>query len=403
MATQWDQVMSDEPSSIDERRCAVFVAIRGFALAKSRLHIMKKLQQAGWRVIAAGNADEHVDRLTNAGIEFEEVKVHRGHLSPLRELATYHRLKQLYRKYQPDLIHHFQAKPVIIGCAAARVSPRSVVLNTITGLGHAFVAGGFTKWLATAGYRAVLGRATKTIFQNPDDRQVFRELGLVEEVATALIISSGVNLDQFQPAPIDDTQTPRVLMVARLLWEKGVGEFVEAARRCRQTMPHVRFELAGEFADGHPNAVPRSQVESWVDEGVIDYLGYVRDVPQLLSRSTVVVLPSYREGVPRVLLEAAACGRPVITADAPGCREAVEDQSTGYLVPVKDAASLAAATQKLVSNLELCQQMGVAGRCRVETQFDEQIIANRYLDLYRQVGLAACCQEQEVPRDAKVA
>ncbi|MGI9429919.1 MAG: glycosyltransferase family 4 protein [Bythopirellula sp.] len=348
---------------------------------------MSRLQCLGWKVIAAGNADEHVSTLADAGIPFEEVTIDRSGLAPTKQVSAYRQLRRLYRRHQPDLIHHFQAKPVILGCAAAKSYSQAKVVNTITGLGHAFVAGGFKRWLASAGYRAVLGRAAKTIFQNPDDQRLFIDQRLVHAESSHLIVGSGVNVDQFRPSVIEADKPQKVLMVARLLWEKGVNEFVAAARRIRQTMPHVRFQLTGEFAEEHPNGVPREFVGRCVEEGLIEYLGYSNNVPALLGESTVVVLPSYyREGVPRVLLEAAACGRPVVTADTPGCRESVEHEVTGFLVPPRDATALADQTQRLLGDVELCRRMGSAGRLRVERQFDERIIAEQYLELYRQIG-----------------
>ena len=384
--------------------CALFVAIRGFALARSRLQIMSRLQSLGWKVIAAGNADEHVSALSDAGIPFEEVEIDRSGFAPTKQLATYRQLVRLYRRHQPELIHHFQAKTVILGCAAAKSYSQAKVVNTITGLGHAFVSRGFKRWLACTAYRAVLGRASKTIFQNPDDQRQFIEQRLVRPESSHLIVGSGVNIEQFQPTAIDASRPQRVLMVARLLWDKGVREFVAAARHIRQSMPHVQFQLLGEFAEEHPNAVPRKFVESCVEKGWIDYLGYSTNVPGLLRASTVVVLPSfYREGVPRVLLEAAACGRPVITADTPGCRESVEHKVTGVLVPPRDATTLAGEIERLLGDVELCRRMGRAGRMRIERLFDERIIAGQYLELYRQIGFDLPHQELEAYSDARVA
>jgi glycosyltransferase involved in cell wall biosynthesis len=172
-----------------------------------------------------------------------------------------------------------------------------------------------------------------------------------------------------------------------LLWEKGVAEFVEAARICRDELPNVRFQLAGEVDQEHPSRIDRAQVDQWVAEGLIEYSGYVRDMRELYAQTTVVVLPSYREGVPRVLLEASACGIPIVTCDTPGCRVAIKDQRTGLMVPPKDPKSLAGAILKLLSNAELRSRMGQAGRQFVEEHFDQRVIADRHLELYRQIGI----------------
>ena len=381
----------------------MFVAIRGFALAKSRLRIMKGLLDSGWRVVAAGNADEHVQILTDAGVVFEPIEIDAGSLSPIKAMGSYRQLTALYSKYEPDLIHHFQAKPVILGCAAARRQAGAKVFNTITGLGHAFVAGGPKQWIASASYRSVLKYGTKTIFQNPDDQTLFIRQGLLDSTKSELIISSGVDVDKFQPSRISESTEKRILLVGRLLWDKGVEEFVEAARICREKVPEIRFQIAGELAEGHPNGVPLQELERWTNEGVVDYLGFVRDVPALLSQTNAVVLPSYREGVPRILLEAAASARPVITTDSPGCKEAVVDGTTGLLVPIRDSVALADAVLKLASDFDLSRQMGLAGRHRVEQLFDERSITSQYLNLYRREGFEIGTTEWETKQNVKVA
>lgn len=384
-------------------RCAMFVAIRGFALAKSRLRIMKGLLDNGWQVIAVGNADEHVHTLTDAGIVFEPIDIEAGSLSPIKAMGSYRRLVSLYSRYKPDVVHHFQAKPVILGCAAARQIGGAKVFNTITGLGHAFVAGGPKRWLASASYRVALRRATKTVFQNPDDRALFLNQGLLQPEDSELIVGSGVNIEEFQPSKLCGTAPTRVLLVGRLLWEKGLREFIEAAYICSKKAPGTRFQIAGELAEDHPSGVPRHELDRWVDNGVIEYLGYVRDMPRLLAQASIVVLPSYREGVPRVLLEAAACARPVITTDSAGCKETVVDGTTGLLVPVRDSGALAEAVLKLTRDIDLSRQLGLAGRNRAEQLFDERSIASQYLDLYRREGLEIGTTEWEAKQDVKVA
>lgn len=368
--------------------CALFVAIRSFALANTRLPLMNRLQELGWRVIAAGNADQYVSRLTDVGIEFEEVTFNRSGLAPWQDTAALIRLTHLYRRLKPTLIHHCQSKPVILGGLAARLCPTATVVNSITGLGHAFIAGGPLKSLASTGYRTSLGRAARTIFENPDDQKLFLDEGLVSHETSRLMVFSGIDVERFHPVIRDDDDSLVVTMPTRMLWEKGVGEFVEAARLCRLTLPNVRFQLAGEIDEVHPSRIPREQVNRWVAEGSIEYLGYVRDMRELYAQATVVALPSYREGVPRVLLEASACGIPIVTCDTPGCREAIEDRATGLMVPPRDAQSLADAMLKLLSDVDLRRRMGQAGRRLVEKNFDQQIIADRHCELYREAGIA---------------
>jgi glycosyltransferase involved in cell wall biosynthesis len=348
---------------------------------------MNRLVALGWRVVAVGNADQYVSRLTDAGIEFEEVTFNRSGLAPRQDSAALLRLTRLYRRLKPDLIHHCQGKPVILGCAAARLCPSAKVVNTITGLGHAFIAGGPLRRLACSGYRHTLGRAARTIFENIDDLQLFVNERLVSKDTTQLMVFSGIDVERFRPTHCQHTDPYVVSMPARLLWEKGVAEFVEAARICRDELPNVRFQLAGEVDQEHPSRIDRAQVDQWVAEGLIEYSGYVHDMRELYAQTTVVVLPSYREGVPRVLLEASACGIPIVTCDTPGCRVAIKDQRTGLMVPPKDPKSLAGAILKLLSNAELRSRMGQAGRQFVEEHFDQRVIADRHLELYRQIGI----------------
>ena len=377
--------VSQRPSS---RPCAVFVAMQGIALAKSRLPIMRELVSRGWRVVAAANSDEFVPSLEEDGIEFNKILFHSGGLTPWRDARAFLQLTDLYRRLNPTLIHHFQVRPIIFGCAAARACPRAKVVNTITGLGHAYTAGAFIRRLASAGYRLTLSRADRTIFQNPDDRQLFLDQKLVTERTSSLIVSSGIDLEHFRPMPRDGGEPLRVLMPARLLWAKGVREFVETAKQSRPQWPHVQFQLAGPVVADHPNGVPPTLIEQWVADGAIDHLGFVRNMKDLYHSAAIVVLPSYyREGVPRVLLEAAACGVPVITCDAAGCREAVENSVTGLLVPPRNSIALTAAINLLLSNPVLRSQMGKAGRQRMERLFEQRVIVSKYLDVYRQIGV----------------
>jgi glycosyltransferase involved in cell wall biosynthesis len=368
--------------------CAVFVAIRGFALSNSRLLIMEQLLERGWRVLAVGKPDDHTDRLIDAGVEFHEVEFFRGGLGVRADLRAYRGLKRIYCEYQPDLIHHFQGKPIIFGCMAARACPKAAVINTVTGLGNFFIRGGFAERLAKTGYRYALRNARRTVFQNPDDRALFLDSRLLAPEAADLIVSSGVDVEKFHvPDRRTEPRPPRVLMLSRLLWEKGIGEFVEAARICKQSYPDVRFQLAGEIDSAHPSAVPSDQLDGWVEEGVIEYLGYLNDIESVLPEVSMAVLPSYREGVPRTLLEASACGIPTVATNVPGCRHAVADGETGLLVPPRDAESLAVAIGELLSDDTLRQHMGQAGRQMVEKQFDLRAISAKYLDLYRSAGL----------------
>jgi len=368
--------------------CVVFTAIRGFALASSRMRLIQHFLDCGWRVVAATAEDDYAHRLAEAGAVVEPVPFRRGGLAPVADARAIWRLLRVYRRYRPSLIHHFQAKPILFGNLVARMFPAARVVNTITGLGHAFVAGGLARHLAAAGYGLFLSRSEATIFQNPDDWQLSLDEDWLPADKAHVIVSSGVDLDSFRPRDVEPNGSARrVLMVGRLLWEKGVKEFVTAARQVKGQFPHVRFQLAGEWDPIHPDAVNRSWIESAVADGCIEFLGYLDDMPRQLRRSDLFVLPSYREGAPRVVLEAAASGLPVITTDVPGCRETVLDGETGFLIPPKDSEALAGALSRLLSDSTLRRQMGAAAREHAERKFDVHLITERYLSVYRDLGI----------------
>lgn len=375
--------------SYSEQKKVILVANRCYALTSSRLLLIEHFLSSGWKVIVASRDDEHANQLANAGATIEPVAFNRGGLAPLADLRAFFRLIQMYREHCPCLIHHFHVKPVIMGNFAARFVPKAKVVNNIEGLGYAFVEGGFTRSLAELGYRLFLSRSDMTIFLNPDDLVLFYQKRWVTEDKANLIISTGVNIDRFAPLKSQKRlENPRVLMASRLLWQKGIREFVEAARIVKAQQTNVQFQLAGEMEDVHPDAVSSMWLNRVVNQGTIEFLGYVTDMPGQLRRSSIFVLPSYyREGVPRVLLEAAACGIPVITTDVPGCRETVVDGETGFLVPPQDAVALSEALSKLLSDPSMRKRMGRQGRELVEEKFDKRVITEKYLDVYRDIGL----------------
>lgn len=364
------------------------MAIRCFGLARSRLSLIERFISSGWQVVVASVIDDYAAQLSASGAILEPVSFKRGGLSPLSDTEALLKLVRVYRKYQPRLIHHFHAKPIILGGLASYFVPGANVVNTITGLGHAFIQGGLAYHLSTAGYKLTLARGEITIFQNPDDLQLFVENRLVPVQKAKLIVSSGVDTKHFCPTTKAHSDTTRILMVARLLWQKGVKEFVEAAELVKDAYPNTCFQLAGEQDSVHPDAVDLAWIHTAVTRGTIQFLGYVDNMADQLRQSDLFVLPSsYREGVPRVLLEAAACGVPVVTTDTPGCREAVRDGVTGRLVPPQDSAQLAAAIIEILADKDLRIHMGQSGRKLIEDQFDIRAITEQYLTVYRNIGI----------------
>ncbi len=304
----------------------------------------------------------------------------RRSLNPLRELVLLNHIRRLYAEEHPDLVHHFTLKCVILGALAARLAGIPARVNAVTGLGYIFTSqNAKARWLrplVCLFLRLELnGPHSRLIVQNPDDQQKFIDLGLIRPELSRLIRGSGVNLQQFQPRIDPRRSGPlRVLLAARLLWDKGVGEYAEAARQLRGEGLPVELQLAGAPDPGNPASVSPDTLTDWQRQGLLTLLGHVDDMPALLAETDIAVLPSYREGVPRSLLEAAACGLPLVATDAPGCREIVQHEVNGLLVPIKDATALANALRRLCHEPETRQRMGQASRVKVLAEFDERIV-----------------------------
>jgi glycosyltransferase involved in cell wall biosynthesis len=364
----------------------VFAANRGYALTSSRESVIRRFLDAGWRVVLATADDDEAQYLAELGAVLEPVIFNRGGLAPRTDWRAWRRMRAIYHRWRPGLAHHFHAKPVMFGTLAARqvLGSAPAVVNTITGLGHAFVTGGLAARLAVLGYRAALPRSDVTIFQNRDDRQLFLDQGWVPEERAGLIAGSGINLDRFGYVDRADRQAaPVVIMVGRLLGQKGISEFAEIACRVRNRWPKARFLLAGEEDPVHPDAV----TSDWVrDQRGVEYLGRLEDVRPLLDEADILLFPSYREGVPRAVTEAAATGLPTVAFDVPGVREAVRDGDTGYLVPDRDVDALHARVVQLLEDEEQRLSLGRAARQLAEEAFDIRAIQEQYWNIYRELG-----------------
>ncbi|HEV2866168.1 MAG TPA: glycosyltransferase family 4 protein, partial [Allosphingosinicella sp.] len=319
------------------------------------------------------------------GVEHVPIAIDSLGVSPLRDLALFARYHKLLKQIRPDAFLGYTAKPNVWGSLAAQALGIPVV-NNISGLGTAFIEGGALRRIVSALYRAALRRSAAVFFQNPEDRELFLARRLVRPEQARLVPGSGIDLARFQAVPQPVGQPFTFLMMGRLLWQKGVGEYVEAARLVRREVPDARFRLLGFLDAPNRSAVPREDVERWQAEGLIDYLDETDDVRPHIAAADCVVLPSYREGLPRSLLEGAAMARPLIAADVPGCRHVVEDGVTGFLCTVRDSASLAHAMLRMI-RLEPAQRaaMGAAARSRVEREFGEERVVEPYLQLLDEI------------------
>jgi glycosyltransferase involved in cell wall biosynthesis len=352
-----------------------------------RLPVALALQARGHEVVVATAIERgRADEIRGHGLRFVELPMVRGQLAPRRDTATLRALLRLYRDERPDLIYHTTIKPILYGSLAARMSGIRTVINVIPGLGHVFSQTGgaarVRRWLVERGYSAAFaGAQTRAVFQNDHDRRLFVDRGIVGEPQTAVIKGSGVNLSQFAAAPPSDEDPPIVLMASRLLWDKGVGELVDAARELKRRELPCRVVIVG-IPDDNPNAVPAATLRAWEQDGLIEWWGLRDDMPRVLSRASVVALPSYYpEGVPRILLEAAAVARPVVTTDTPGCCDAVRPGITGLLVPPRQPGPLTEALAALLTDPGRRREMGARARMLAEAEFGEDRIASQTADL----------------------
>jgi len=354
------------------------------SLVNFRGYLLKAMRERGHQVIAcAGGSDAKVTQcLADMGIRYIALTLNRTGTNPLNDLRLIWQLLLIMRRERPEIVFAYTIKPVIYGMLAARLVGIKRRFALITGLGFTFIGDASLKQhllgkIAAILYRLALSKAATVFFQNNDDLALFHDRGILGKSArTVRVMGSGVDLEHFKPALLPESP-PVFLLIARLLTDKGIREYVDAARTVHQKRPEARFALLGPF-DENPAAIPREELEAWVKSGVIDYWGETDDVRPFIARCTIYVLPSYREGTPRSVLEAMAMGRPIVTTDAPGCRDTVENGVNGYLARVKDAESLAQMMLKCLAPEADLSKMGQASRQLAERLFDVNAV-NRVL------------------------
>ena len=370
----------------DPRPIACLSANTTWYVVNFRSRLIESLIDQGWRVVVLSPPDRHVERLAALGAEHVPLTLDNAGTNPLRELGTLWRIRDAMARIRPAVVLTFTPKINIYLSLVARTLGVPVIAN-ISGLGRAFVSGGWIEKVSRALYGVALRWPSTVFFQNEEDRAIFIKAGLVDAARTHRLPGSGVDVDRFSPRPKPHAGPFQFLLVARLLWDKGVGEFVEAARIVKARHPDVEFALAGFLDVDNPSAVPRSAVEDWEREGVIRFLGSFDDMVPVYAQADCVVLPSYyREGVPRSLLEAASMGKPVITTDSVGCRDTVEDGVTGWLVPPRNSCALGAQMLSLY-DLTDAERAGISAsaRSRVGLIFDERIVLKAYLNAMQSV------------------
>jgi glycosyltransferase involved in cell wall biosynthesis len=370
-------------------RKILFVGNHAGFFVSHRLPIACAASAAGYDVHVATPRSKHVPRLVASGLAWHELRLSRSGMNPFAELATLHRIYRLYRRLRPDLVDHVSSKPVLYGTVAARLARVPAVVNQISGLGHVFAAGASAgvRALVSAGYRVALRHPNMRIFvESRDHQRLFTtQQQWVRDSECRIGPVGGVDVDAYRPHP------PRVgevtvLLASRMLYTKGVVEFVNASRMVRALGLAVRFILVGEPDPDNRGSIPLAVLRRWHEQGLIEYRGRSENMPAVFAEADIVCLPTYYgEGVPKVLMEAGACALPVVTTDWPGCRDIVEDGVNGMLVPIRDAAALARAIARLAADRVLREAMGSRGRERVLAHYATDDAVAQTLEVYQEL------------------
>ena len=377
------------------RRRVALVTNTGWNMLRFRSGLIEHLVDEGCEVMAIADfSAADVEQIEALGAEAFAVPVEGSGTNPLRDLRYLLALARIYRSRRPEVVHHFSIKPVVYGSLAAKLCGVPRIVSSITGLGSGFFdeRSGLSLVVRTL-YRMALSGRTFAVFQNRDDLQALLDRGIVREDRTARIPGSGVDTSRLAPDPETPRDDATFIMVSRLLWTKGVGEFVEAARRVHERHPETRFLLFGgsreDYGSKNPDFVPRSWLEDLAREGIVDWRGFTppEEVEASMRRCSAVVHPSYYpEGIPRTLIEAASAGAPIVTTDMPGCREAAIPEVSGILCPARDPGALADAMARLIAEPDLRARMGAESRRLALANFDQKQVLERLLEVYDAVA-----------------
>lgn len=361
----------------------------GWSVLNNRGNLIRFLLKAGYKVAVLAPEDVHGAAIRALGVDLRPVAMSTRGTSPVRDARTMLAYARQLRAARAEAFLGFTIKPNVYGSLAARLLGIPVI-NNITGLGAVFARGGLLRRVVKSLYSVALRQSRTVFFQNDHDRALFEKAGLVRPGQAALLPGSGVDLKRFAPRPkTTPSQRLTFLLAARLLWDKGIGEFVEAARQLKTERADLRFQILGFIEKPSAATLSKAQLDAWNVEGIVEYIGSASDVRPVFARADCVVLPTYyREGVPRVLLEASAMAVPVIASEWPGCLEAVDDGITGLLCAPRSAASLATAIAHMADKTASEREtMGQAGRRKMEREFSEDIIHRAYLDALVRAGI----------------
>ena len=364
----------------------IYIVSEDWVFVSHRLTLAKQAIKDGYDVAVITNISNHEDVLLSAGLKVFNINFCRSFKRPFSDIHSIYQLIKLFRLLKPEVIHNVGLKMSLISSIAAFIARVPVAINAYTGLGYVFssndILARVIRLLLNSPLKYLNHRAsTWVVFQNEDDEALFENSNLINKERTLLIKGSGVDVNEF---PFSD-ELPgqlKVMLASRLLWDKGVGEFIEASRQLKISYPEVTFVLVGDVDEQNPLSLTKEIIDSWVNEGFIEWWGHKQNMPEVLKLAHIVALPSYREGLPKVLLEAASIGRALVATDVPGCREIVRDGVNGFLVQAKESKYLAEAIEKLILNKELRTQMGLKSREIIETELSSEIINKQFIELY---------------------
>ncbi len=363
----------------------VLVCNTSWGMMMFRSGLMKRLVKEGYEVSVLAPFDNHSQEIKEIGCAYIDLPMDNKGSSVFKDFLLFKRLYKHYKKIKPDLVFHYTIKPNIYGTLAAKkAGVKSIAV--ITGLGYTFINNGLTAKVAKILYKRSLKHAKKVWFINHEDRKKFIKERLLSRELMEILPSEGVDMKKYAPREkrVKDGNFKFVL-IARLLWDKGVGELVKASKELKKTHPNVKVQLVGFVDAKNPQAISKEQVNDWVEKGFVEYLGSTEDVRDFIGEADCIVLPSYREGISKILLEAASMAKPIIASNVPGCRDIVEHGGSGYLCKVKDANDLVLKMKKILTlSKEELLSMGILGREQVKKEFDESIVIDKYLQSIRQ-------------------
>jgi glycosyltransferase involved in cell wall biosynthesis len=366
----------------------LYVVTEDWYFCSHRLNLARAAQERGFAVHIATSVHSHGDKIRSLGFQLHPLlQLKRSNLSPWQDLKAVGELWRIYRKVRPDIVHHVALKPVLYGTLIARILRIKIIINALGGLGSLFISEtsrmrGLQKIIIFLLRHLLNQKSQKLIVQNQEDYTLWHSKAQLSSARLILIPGSGVDIDHFKPHQHTPNLIPLIVCASRMLWDKGIGELASAARILKQKQLKFRLLLCGSIDDQNPSTIEKSTLINWQKEELLEWLGHIEDIAPIYQSADIAVLPSYREGLPKTLLEAAACALPILTTDVPGCRDIVHHQVNGLLVPAKNSQAIADALELLIKNQSLCQFYGKSGRIRVEKEFADQLIIAQTLKLY---------------------